>query len=60
MACAWGWVTWDGTRRMGNGWDGWMGWDVLGWGWDAQVSWKWHRAGILPGVMREPSAALLC
>lgn len=64
MACAWGWVTWDGTRRMGNGWemDGTDGWDGMGWAGAgiAQVSWEWHRVGILPSVMREPSAALLC
>lgn len=39
------------------GWmEGWMDgpWDGMGW-----VA-MWHRAGILPSVMHEPSAALLC
>lgn len=44
------------TRRMGNGWDG---WDGMGWA-GTGMSWEWHRAGIMPSVMREPSAALLC
>jgi hypothetical protein len=37
-------------------WMGWMGWMD---GWADGMRWValWHRAGILPSVMREPSAA---